>query len=571
MNNKPKILCVDDDPAILKTLEMLLVPNGYEVIKASSGEEAIKKLLEERVDLVIMDVKMPGMDGLETCRLIKEDDQYQHLPVVLITGLTAKEERVKGIEAGAEDFISKPFDAAEILARVKMLLKAKNLQERRIGELLIEMGFITEEQLQQALLLAKEQKIKVGEALSSMGALDKDRIYWALSTQLNMNYIELAPDMIDPELVKQFPIEVLERLLCLPLYETAGEINFAIADPTDYKIVKEIKRLRPLKSVQLHLALPEKISKILGSIKETLYQAQEAEPGFPLEKEFIPSSVKKSKKAATKENFLYYWEELKNFFLSIAAGQVCYLIKNSTEIRLFSLKNSVYESICTYPEEAYSFIQDRLKESSYHFQSNKQDLFYFHLQSGEQKSIFCLHQVFALGGDFLQITKIPEFSKEELISRDAQIPHLLKNFQELVGEYRRIFWGSNDSLLLKKCLYYIFSTMMETPEFPPPIFGEEEFALYFPKSLQLLIEEASLAKLLDSFKDLSPSFLFLELSAVKRNEFLPKISAHNFKHISLYHPYSSSEEMKKAMPEMSCLSKAGYKFLFFQPHEIISL
>ncbi|MGB9700507.1 MAG: response regulator [Thermodesulfobacteriota bacterium] len=569
MNNKPRILCVDDDQSILKTLEMLLVPNGYEVIKAGSGEEALKKLLEERVDLIIMDVKMPGMDGFETCRLIKEDDQYQHLPVILITGLTAKEERVKGIEAGAEDFISKPFDAAEILARVKMLLKAKTMQERRIGELLIEMGFITEEQLQQALLLAKEQKIKVGEALSAMGALDKDRIYWALSTQLNMNYIELAPDMIDPELVRQFPMEVLERLLCLPLYETAGEINFAIADPTDYKIVKEIKSLRPLKSVQLHLALPEKISKILISLKEEAHLHKEEAVRIPLEKEELWAS--KSDQTASKESLFPHGEKLVNFFLSLEAGQICYLVKNSEEIRLLALKNAVYEPVFTCPAEAYDFIQEWLRRGSHHFKAENKERSYFHLQSGGQKGVFCLHQVFTLGGGFIKINRLPEFSKEDLISSNSQIPNLLKGLQEMIHDHRRILWGGKESLLLKKCLYYLSSVMMENPNFPPPIFGEEEFTVYFPQSIQVLAAEKNLKNILDSFKNLSPPFLFLELQAINRNELWSRISASNFKHISLYLPFSSLEEMKKYVPEMSAFGQAGYKFLFFQPYEIVSL
>jgi len=133
---KPKILCVDDDASILKTFEILLVPNGYEVFKAQNGQEALEKLKEERIDLVLMDVKMPNLDGVEACRRIKTDERTRNIPVVLITTLSAKGDRIKGIEAGAEDFISKPFDVAEVLARVKRLLKTKSLSERRIGELL---------------------------------------------------------------------------------------------------------------------------------------------------------------------------------------------------------------------------------------------------------------------------------------------------------------------------------------------------------------------------------------------------------------------------------------------------
>ena len=258
MTTKPRILCVDDEPNVLKFLEAVLVPNGYEVTKAEDGEEALEKLKEERVDLVISDVRMPRLNGFEVCRRIKEDKEHRNIPVILVTGLTAKEDRIKGIDAGAEDFISKPIDPAEVLARIKMLLKVKVRHERRIGELFVEMGFITEDQLQEALKVAKEQNIKVGEALYSMGALDKDHIYWVLSNQLNMNYVELSPAMIDKELIGQFSIETLEQLQCLPLYETLEEIHFAMADPMAQKIVKRVKTLDLKKSSNFISLYPKK-------------------------------------------------------------------------------------------------------------------------------------------------------------------------------------------------------------------------------------------------------------------------------------------------------------------------
>jgi len=170
-------------------------------------------------------VEMPKLDGFEVCRRIKADDRYRNIPVVIITGLVAKQDRIKGIEAGAEDFISKPIDPAEVLARVKMLLEAKELHEKQSGELFIEMGFITKQQLQEALGIAKKENIKVGDALYSMGVLDRDRLYWVLSKQLNMNYVEPSYEMVDKELASQFQIDVLEQLLCIPLYETTEEIH----------------------------------------------------------------------------------------------------------------------------------------------------------------------------------------------------------------------------------------------------------------------------------------------------------------------------------------------------------
>ncbi len=126
---KPRILCVDDEPQNLKLLEALLASRGYEVIKAASGQEALERINEQGIDLVLLDVMMPGIDGFEICSKIKDDERSKDVPVVMITSLSSKEDRIKGIEAGAEDFISKPFDQAEVFARIKMLLKIKNLND----------------------------------------------------------------------------------------------------------------------------------------------------------------------------------------------------------------------------------------------------------------------------------------------------------------------------------------------------------------------------------------------------------------------------------------------------------
>ena len=106
------------------------MPRGYEVIKAQHGKNALEKINKQKIDLILLDVMMPEMNGFDVCKTIKEDEKYRHIPVVLITALRSKEDRIKGIEAGADDFISKPFDHGEILARIKMLLKIKDLNDR---------------------------------------------------------------------------------------------------------------------------------------------------------------------------------------------------------------------------------------------------------------------------------------------------------------------------------------------------------------------------------------------------------------------------------------------------------
>ena len=125
-----RILCVDDEPLNLSLLEAMLSPCGYDVVSAMNGPEALKKIRTERIDICLLDVKMPGMDGFEVCSLIKSDDLHRNIPVVMLTFYVDKVNRIRGIEAGAEDFISKPIDVAEVLARIKMLLHVKSLNDR---------------------------------------------------------------------------------------------------------------------------------------------------------------------------------------------------------------------------------------------------------------------------------------------------------------------------------------------------------------------------------------------------------------------------------------------------------
>jgi len=125
MKDKPVILIVDDQPQNIDLLEAYLVPQGYEIIKAASGKEAMGKLSGNQIDLMLLDVMMPGMDGFEVTRRVRQDEKNRLLPIILVTALRETEDRVKGIEAGCDDFLSKPVDKMEVLARVRSLLKVK--------------------------------------------------------------------------------------------------------------------------------------------------------------------------------------------------------------------------------------------------------------------------------------------------------------------------------------------------------------------------------------------------------------------------------------------------------------
>ncbi len=120
-----KILVVDDYAANVKLLERNLQAAGYGTVVAYDGQQALEQVAAEKPDLVLLDIMMPKIDGFEVCRRLRADEATAVIPVIMVTALKETEDRIRGLEAGADDFISKPFDRAELLARVKSLLQVK--------------------------------------------------------------------------------------------------------------------------------------------------------------------------------------------------------------------------------------------------------------------------------------------------------------------------------------------------------------------------------------------------------------------------------------------------------------
>jgi len=128
-----KILVVDDEPFNVELMEALLAVE-YDVIPAYSGEEALDKLASDPPDLILLDIMMPNMNGYEVCKIIKDDEKTQFIPVVMVTALSERDDRIKGIEAGADDFLTKPVDKIELPTRVRSLLKVKQLHDSLVNE-----------------------------------------------------------------------------------------------------------------------------------------------------------------------------------------------------------------------------------------------------------------------------------------------------------------------------------------------------------------------------------------------------------------------------------------------------
>lgn len=158
-----KLLVVDDMPLNLKLLGDLLTVKGYAVATAASGEEALAKLALDAPDIVLLDVMMPGLSGYDVCRRIRADPATALLPVVMVTSLDPHEERIHGIEAGADDFLSKPINQPELFARVRSLLRIKSLQDevRRQSEALREWNAKLEDRVrEQVAELARLSQLK---------------------------------------------------------------------------------------------------------------------------------------------------------------------------------------------------------------------------------------------------------------------------------------------------------------------------------------------------------------------------------------------------------------------------
>lgn len=131
---RSKILIVDDEPFNVDYLEQELADLGYETSSAANGQEALDKVAADTPDLILLDVMMPVMDGFTVCRLLKEQEETRLIPIIIMTALDARADRITGIQAGVDDFLTKPVDEAELLARIETALKLKHTVDRRLGE-----------------------------------------------------------------------------------------------------------------------------------------------------------------------------------------------------------------------------------------------------------------------------------------------------------------------------------------------------------------------------------------------------------------------------------------------------
>lgn len=167
-----RILLVDDDEKNLKLMTTLLKNSGYSFETAKNGFEALKKTREISPDLIFLDIVMPGMDGFEACRKLKQEPSTQHIPIVMVTSLADRESRIKGLKTGANDFITKPIDRTELMVRAQNLVKVKEYEDflKRHNELL-------EEEVQKRIEEIKSALQKLSESKNNLRMSYMETIY----------------------------------------------------------------------------------------------------------------------------------------------------------------------------------------------------------------------------------------------------------------------------------------------------------------------------------------------------------------------------------------------------------
>lgn len=165
MDPKGTILIVDDEPSNVEILSQELEEEGYDLLSACDGEEALIKVQEHQLDLILLDVMMPKVDGITVCRILKGSGKTVLIPVILLTALRGHEDRVRGIEAGADDFISKPFDRDELLAKIRSLLRQKRHRDEQEKNL--------KEQLQSTIKDLEQARLDLAQAQERIEMLER--------------------------------------------------------------------------------------------------------------------------------------------------------------------------------------------------------------------------------------------------------------------------------------------------------------------------------------------------------------------------------------------------------------
>lgn len=199
---KPYILAVDDDLEVLGTLARALTPEGYDVGRASSGAEALKMLGQRRPDLIILDIIMPGLDGLAVCRVIRANPSYNDLTILFLTARGHTDDVVMGLDAGGDDYVVKPFQLAELTARVRALIRRSQRQTMSESPVLTVGSLVLDSDTHQV-TVGDEEPIQLTSTEHRLLRYLVEHVNQALSPQHLLEVVwDYPPNTGDPDLVR---------------------------------------------------------------------------------------------------------------------------------------------------------------------------------------------------------------------------------------------------------------------------------------------------------------------------------------------------------------------------------
>ena len=275
MTRTPRILVVDDQPANLALVKKVLAPAGFEVVEARSGAEALALAQETAPDLILLDIHLPDMHGLDVLRRLREAAWGAGVPVVAMSALASPEDQRLWLEAGCVGTVEKPITVKTFVQEISRWLpgaprsaaspdgeeRREDGKKNRLGEILVANLLITPQQLDAAVRAQATSGKRLGQILVEQGALSEDDIAWALSNELGYPYVFLTPDILDAEAVHLLSAAFLQERRILPILKFGQEMTLAMVDPTDQGTVDEVVERTGLQ-VKRALALASNIEEM---------------------------------------------------------------------------------------------------------------------------------------------------------------------------------------------------------------------------------------------------------------------------------------------------------------------
>jgi len=281
MKKAPHILAVDDQPANLLLVKRVLEPAGFEVRQARSGGEALAMAQESLPDLILLDMHLPDMHGLDVLRRLQESTWGPDLRVVAMSALPSPEDQALWLRSGCVGSIEKPITVGTFVQTVSQWLPGgasadgMTVQSAvparddgeidKLGEILVANDLITVEQLREAIEAQAKTGRRLGQVLVDQGKVSEDDIAWALSNQLGYPYVYLTRDIIDEDAARLLPEAFLRERLVLPILRFDQEMTLAMADPTDQHTVNDVVGRTKLQ-VKRALALASNIDEMLAHL-----------------------------------------------------------------------------------------------------------------------------------------------------------------------------------------------------------------------------------------------------------------------------------------------------------------